>query len=826
MKHIIVGRVLPLFMAAALGCMPAFCAIFKVTGEVTDSEGEPEIYATVRVYEQSDSAKPVSLGTTDDNGHFSQILKKAGKYRLTVASVGKSLLEKEFELTSGKPTQNLGKLVTHDADHELGEVEVVAQLPLVVREIDRLGYDVKADPDASTSNLREILRKVPLVTVDDDGTIKVKGSSSFRIYKNGRPNNSYTKNAKDIFAAIPASSIKKIEVITDPGAREDAEGVGCILNIVTDNETSLKGVVGSANLYVDNHSYYPRPNLWLSTQVDKVTMAVNGGFGITPKTSRDSEGRSLSYTEYYDSGNRLESESFYRSPYTNGWMGFESSWEPDTLNLFTAEFNMYGYGLKDPVQEDVTRMLDSDGSLIYGYRSYSEVDHNKYLDFDGSANYQRSTGRKGETVTLSYRVSTTRQHQEAETFYTDMVDCDFGYTGRYYNTKLNFLEQTVQADWSRPYGERHKLDIGGKAIFRNNHSISDYIYRGAGATHDDFTHRTTIGALYADYRLSLGKWSVRAGVRYEYSYLSAKFKEHADARDDFSANLNDFVPNAAVSWNMNDESSLKVGFNRNIRRPGISYLDPSRSISPTAQSFGNPNLESEVYNNISLNYSLIKSKFNLDLNISGTIVNNALTSVQWLENDVKYSTYANIGKRRSANMGLYFQWSIDSKTRWMTNFNLSYDYISQPSAVDDNGTVTMLSRARWNVQPWLRLSRDLPWKLEASIAGYFYSGDLNSVYSYLKSSAKNVGYSISLSRKFLKDNRLTVRLNANNLFGSASSDYTSVTYNPGYYSESRSLSYNRRYIGLSVNFRFGSLDVQVKKTASSISNDDLDGRKK
>lgn len=826
MKHAVSGRLCSLILSVVAGCASAIGVTFNVTGEVADSVGEPEIYATVRVYAVADSVKPVSLGTTDGEGRFSQTLKEAGAYRLTVASVGKALLEKEFELTQGNPKVNLGRLVTHDAANELGEIEVVAQRPLVVREIDRLGYDVKADPDASTSNLREILRKVPLVTVDEDGTIKVKGSTDFRIYKNGRPNNSYTNNAKDIFAAIPASSIKKIEVITDPGAREDAEGVGCILNIVTDSETSLKGVVGSANLYMDNYSYYPRPNIWLSTQIDKVTMAVNGGFGVTPKNSRDSEGRSRNFTEYYDTGNRLESQSYSRSPYTNGWMGFESSWEPDTLNLFTVEFNMYGYGLTDPEQVDATRMLASDGSLIYGYNSYAEVAHNKYFDFDGAVNYQRSTHLKGETITLSYRASTTDQHQEAELFYTDMVNCDFGYTGKYYNTRLKFLEQTVQADWSRPYGSHHKVDIGGKAIFRHNHSMSDYIYRGAGVTHDDFTHHTTVGALYADYRLNVGKWNFRAGFRYEYSYLSAKFKEQAEAHDNFSARLHDLVPNAAISWNINDENSLKVSYNRNIRRPGISYLDPTRSISPTAQSFGNPDLESEVYNNVSLNYSLIKSKFNLDFNLGGTLVNNSLAQVQWLENDIQYSTYANIGKRRIASMGLYFQWSINSKTRWMTNLNLTYAYMSQPSPVDATGATVRLSRARWNINPWTRISRDLPWKLEASLSGYFWTGSLNSVYSYSASSSKNIGYSISLSRKFLKDDRLTLRINANNLFGPGSSEYRSMTYNPGYYSEYVSMSNNRRYVGLSVNFRFGSLNVQVKKTASSISNDDLSGRKK
>ncbi len=800
-------------------------SIFKVIGAVTDSVGEPEIYATVRVYAASDSVKPVSLGTTDDAGAFSQTLPSAGSYRLTVASVGKALIEKSFEVSAKSPVADTGTLIARSAANELGEIEVVAQRPLVSREIDRLGYDVKADPEASTSNLREILRKVPLVSVDNDGNIKVKGSSDFKIYKNGRPNNSYTKNAKDIFAAIPASSIKKIEVITDPGAREDAEGVGCILNIVTDSETSIKGVVGSANLYVDNLSYYPRPNLWLSTQINKVTMALSAGGGITPG-GRDSEGWQTGFTDYYESGNRLESNSHYKSPYQAGWAGFESSWEPDTLNLLNVEFNMYGYGMYNPMQEDNVWMTGPDGNPIYSYRTDGDVYHNNYFDFDGAVNYQRSTRRKGETITLSYQVSTTKQKNEADTYYLDMVNCDFGYTSRYYNTNLRFLEQTVQADWSRPYGSNHKLDIGGKAIFRNNHSVSDYIYRPAWSTHDNFTHHTTIVAAYADYRFTIGKWSLRAGLRYEYSYLSARFNDRDDDSDDFSATLNDWVPNAAVNWNINDENSLKLSFNRNIRRPGISYLDPARSVSPTAESFGNPDLDSEVYNNLSLNYSLIKSNFNLDFNLSGTLVNNALSSVQWLENGIRYSTYANIGRRRIANMSLYFQWSINSKTRWMANLNLTYAYMSQPSPVDASGETVTLSRARWNVNPWTRISRDLPWKIEASVSGYFWSGSLNSVYSYSTTSAKNVGYSISLSKKFLKDDRLTIRLNANNIFGPSGSEYRSVTFNPAYYSESCSYNDNSRYVGMSINFRFGSLNASVKKTATSINNDDLQGRKK
>ncbi len=162
----------------------------------------------------------------------------------------------------------------------------------------------------------------------------------------------------------------------------------------------------------------------------------------------------------------------------------------------------------------------------------------------------------------------------------------------------------------------------------------------------------------------------------------------------------------------------------------------------------------------------------------------------------------------------------------MANLNLTYAYMSQPSPVDASGETVTLSRARWNVNPWTRISRDLPWKIEASVSGYFWSGSLNSVYSYSTTSAKNVGYSISLSKKFLKDDRLTIRLNANNIFGPSGSEYRSVTFNPAYYSESCSYNDNSRYVGMSINFRFGSLNASVKKTATSINNDDLQGRKK
>lgn len=268
------------FSAAALTfIVTAFChaAGYSVRGTVADSIGEPEAYATVRVYPHADTAKVTAHGITADDGSFSLSLKTPGQYLLKIISIGRTPVSRGFSVSAQAPVADLGTLTVRADDKMLDEVTVTATKPLVTKEIDRIGYDVQADDDSKTATLDEMLRRVPLVSVDAEGNITVKGSSNFKIYKNGRPNNSFTRNAKDIFKAIPASMIKKIEVITDPGAREDAEGVGAILNIITLESTTMKGVTGNVSLNYDTRTGVPTPNFWGSTQIDKVTLSLYAG---------------------------------------------------------------------------------------------------------------------------------------------------------------------------------------------------------------------------------------------------------------------------------------------------------------------------------------------------------------------------------------------------------------------------------------------------------------------------------------------------------------------------------------------------------------------
>lgn len=810
MKHFMKGV---LCAIAPLLATSAFAAQYKVTGLVADSTGNPESFATVRIFLLPDTVKPKTSGLAGEDGKFDIPLPITGSYKVNILSFGKSDTNREIRISDSEPTANLGLIRLSDSPSLLEEVVVTAQRPLVSKEIDRIGYDVQADSESKTSQLDEILKKVPLVSVEADGTIKVKGSTSFKIYKNGRPNNSFTKNAKDIFKAIPASMIKKIEVITEPGAREDAEGTNAILNIVTIDNTVIKGVMGNVGLNYRTPSIIA-PNIWLSSQIDKVTLSLYGGANFM--SERDNKSRSESLTRYEDSGNELKSSSESDGKGYFSWAGIDASYELDSLNLFTAEFGGYIYDIHSN-SHGHTAMKDINGNDIYSYSTISRSKPNRYFDFNGGFNYQRSTRKKGETIILSYLLSTTNQKQESTTGYEDQISMPVPYSGLENNFSLNFIEHTGQIDWTRPINDHNKFDIGSKYINRRNHSINDIDYFDYRSEHSDFTHITQVLAFYFDYRLNLKKFGARAGIRYEYSHLSAKYKDGSN--DPFSSNLSDWVPNVAFSYNINDANTLKISYSTRINRPGISQLNPAVIESPSSVSSGNPDLESSRNQNINLNYNLIGRKLNLDFNASYNFSNNAVISVQeLLDGDILKSGYANAGRNRRVNLSVWLNYSPGAKTSFMVNANANYSYSANHSL--------NVSASGWGMNTFVRIRQQLPWGLDASAYWSAYQPGPSLYSKNTCSFGDMMHYGIDLQKSFLKERRLNVRLGISNPFGKSMRGYSSEPVNAGYTGYSRNWSYYAsNNISIGISYRFGSLNAQVKKTAKSISNDDVENRK-
>ena len=786
---------------------------YRVTATVIDEENNPEEYATYRIFEIPDTTHQIIGNVTGPDGTIDNILPKSGYYKVVISAMMKLPVSIDFMVDDDQPIANLGIINTEFAGESLKEVTITAQRPLVTKEIDRIGYDVQADGDASTSNLREILKKVPLVSVDAEGNIKVNGSDNFKIYRNGRPNNAFTKNAKDIFAAIPASTIKRIEVITDPGAREDAESSGVILNIVTTSTVSMAGVTGSIGFNYQSN-FGPQANAFVMTQFKKLTLSASGGFYTYLWRDNFSEERSKILFE--ETGNVEESYSKYGIGNRGGWANVEGSLELDTLNLLTTSIAAYTNHNSCNVHSDYT-MFGSGGLVDYSYLSDARYRKYGYTDVDFNIDYQRRTRLNGESFTLSYRLSHTRQDQDQTTDYIVLMGNPFDYSSNISDFDLKFFEHTFQLDWTRPFGSHYKLDTGAKYILRSSHSENHQTLVGFSTTNTDFKHIYNIFALYADARVSYGIFSARAGVRYEYSRLTSDFLTGEE--EDFHASLNDVVPNASIALNLGESSVLKLSYNRRIQRPGISYLNPAVTVSPNNVTYGNPDLKSSTLDNILMNYNYSRNNFYVDLTASYNFSSNGMGSVQWTdENNITYSTYDNITHLRNVNLSTFFQWQIADKTSWIFNGNFGWGKYSL--AYGDNN----VKLAKFSGYFYTTLQQKLPWDLTMSLGMNYFSGNCGSPFTYTKNAASFIGYSIGLKKSFLKEKRLDVNISLNNI-GINERKRTIYYLNNGRTGSKIDYQYINQGVNIGVSWRFGNLRAQVKKADRSISNDDLQGRK-
>ena len=236
------------------------------------------------------------------------------------------------------PAQNTTK-TDSTKTQKLEEVVVAQRRQLIKNDIDKLTYDVQHDKTAQTKTTLEILKKIPLVTVDGQENIRVQGSTSFKVYRNGHPDPSLSgQNLKDILKAIPASTIKRIEVITDPGAKYDAEGTTAILNIVMMSNTKLQGISGNVNSDVNTHGS-TRLGTYLTTKVGKLTTTVN--YNLRKQGRKQTENNREEVYNYVKTG---EQKREYGTNSTAAILHFgniSASYEIDSLNLLTASTTFF-----------------------------------------------------------------------------------------------------------------------------------------------------------------------------------------------------------------------------------------------------------------------------------------------------------------------------------------------------------------------------------------------------------------------------------------------------------------------------------------------------
>ena len=689
---------------------------------------------------------------------------------------------------------------------ELDGVVVKAQRQLIKQDIDRIAYDVQADEESKTQTVMDMLRKVPMVTVDGQDNIQVKGNSNFKVYKNGHLDPSLTKNAKEVFKAMPASAVKRIEVITDPGAREDAEGVDAILNIVTLANTRMQGVTGvlSSSINTLGHSNFYSS---LTSQLGKLMLSVD--YGYNGMTRHDSYNRVENSRTYLDTGNTMLSGSEGSNPGDIHYADIDASYDIDSLNLLSASFGGYFYKLN--VQGDgYNNMYNPAGKQLYSYdNSYWMPGYNHH-SWNGRFDYQHKTHLDGERLTLSYMLALTRQHTDQESAYTELQNVSFPYTGWLMSERERFTEHTFQIDWLRPLGRGHQLEVGAKYIDRNNNSHSAQTFFGIDAdTSDDFQHTTRVFAGYADYIFRAAKFSARAGLRFEYSYMRGSYPDGKNTA--FDKHLGDWVPQATLKYQLTDAQSLKLNYTTSINRPGISYLNPAVIVSPSSVSQGNPQLSSSHTQRISLVYTYMMPNLTLQLAPGYNAYNSGIGSIVTAKNDVRYYSYDNILRYWRFSVEQYLQWKPFDATTLVFNNNVRYEHYEHPSLCYSNHG--------WSDNYSISLQQRLPLKLRLSVSAYGKLGHSpSSVYNIQHD---YFDYYASLQRSFLKGDRLTIRFTANAPFNKYWT-MEAETVNGDFRGYERSWNRNRSF-AISASWRFGSLKSRVKKTDYTIDNSDVVG---
>ena len=782
---------------------------YSVKGVLVDSlSKESEPYATIRISFLKNPDKPVQLAITSDNGKFNEKLKEPGNYIILFSSVGKKPVQRSFTLTEKAPTADLGTILISEATEMLKGVEVVAQKPLVKAEIDKVTYSIEDDPDSKTNSTLEMLRKVPLVTVDGEDKIQVNGSSNFKIHVNGKPNTMMSNNPKEVLKSLPANSVKSIEVITEPGAKYDAEGIGGILNIITVSGSSMQGYTVSLNAGVNNQGY--NAGAYGTVQVGKFTVTGNYSYNHNDSPGYTSSSNREDFTS--DTYKYLSQQNSGKSKGGFNFGSMEGSYEIDSLNLVSFSMQMYG-GNYDSKSNSQTQMLNSLREHTYSYNTINRSS-NMYGSIGANFDYQHSFKKKGEYLTFSYRYNGTPDNSEAYTEYKDICDYPYELRNQHYDNDARTDEHTFQLDYTNPISSMQNIDFGAKYILRNNKSESQYFkeYNGEYQVDenltDNFKQTQNILATYGDYMLKWKKMGAKVGVRYEHTFMNVEYDKMPEKN--FDAGFDDIVPSMVFSYQLGQTKTLRATYNMRISRPGIWYLNPFRNTSnPTNISYGNPDLETEKAHSVGLAFSSFSAKFNINANLGYSFVNNGIQNYSFINNGVMESTYGNIGHTQRTTLSLWMNWNPGKKTRISVNASGSY--------VDLKSDEAFLKQSNNGFQGnlFLNAQQTLPWNLRFSL----YGGGSSPNISLQAKGASFSYYGFSLNRSFLKEKRLTVSLNSSNLFHKYLT-LKNETITDTFRSWSKTRQVQQSY-GLNISWRFGELKAQVKKANRTINNDDL-----
>lgn len=778
-----------------------------ITGYVTDTlSGRGIEYPTVALF--NDSLRLIKAVAGGVDGKFTIDAPRPGKYILSASMLGYTNSKNELVVEKGSGKIDVGKVYIKEG-LQIAEVTVTAVKPLIKNEPDKLTYNIDADPQAANSAVVDILRKVPMLSVDGDDNVRLNGETNFKVLVNGRSSGMMVKNFKDAIKSMPASSIKSVEVITNPPVKYDAEGIGGIINIIT-NRKPLGGYNGSLNAGANTRGGYNAGG-YISAQLGKFALSTNYYQGLFKMKgsilTNESENFVNDEFRFSNSSGGSNSSSQFSS------LGVEASYEIDSLNLITLS----GWGYVGNSTNTGTTVFSAYNINNILTRKYSNISEsvNGFGTGSGVLSYQKTFKKPDQNLTFSYSIDWNPMLTEV----TNTIDPELNYSGYEQHSKNNAygVEHTVQADYYNPVTKKHFFETGLKYILRTNTSdtkVERYDYNLEQWYEDnsrvnDLNYNQHIGSFYGGYVFKHKSMTAKGGFRAEYT-LNDGVSVSSDGETPFTNKQFDVVPYVNFSFMLKKGHMISAAFTQRLNRPGIYYLNPYVNDSdPMNISYGNPDLKTVRRNSLNIGWRKSSQKWTLGLNLSGDHTRNNIENIRRVQTSgVTVSTYENIGKNQSARLNVNFSYRAGEKFNVYLNGALSYLNISSQELNLSNEGVSYNGGLGFSLGLWK--------KATFNMNAYVYGGNITLQSRYPVNYASSIGF----SQRFLKD-KLTFSINVTEPL-TATKTYTFDSVDPTYKMHSRAVTFQRAG-NFSLYWRFGKFNATVKKARRTANDDKLSG---
>jgi len=775
----------------------------KITGKVIDSvTNQPVDYATIGVYKQG-ATSPFNGASTDPNGSFVITGIPAGDYKITIDFLGyKRKTIAHVILGGGAKNAVMGTILLAPAETQIKEVKITAQAATVQNKIDKLVYNPGNDLTTQGGLALDVLQKVPMVSVDINGNVELMGNTNIQFLINGKPSTMFGASITDALQAIPASQIKSIEVITNPGAKYDASGTGGIINIIL-KDNNVQGVNGNINLTAGTRLENGNFNINAKKGNVGVSAFFSGNESLTSATPSSGTRSSTSGdTTTYLSQNGVS--NFKRSGYRSG---FNFNWDITKNDALTASvsFNHFGNNSNGYVNNNQTTYLG-----ILAVDTISRTNSTSLFSdnsTDWSLFYKKTFKNKDQELDVLYNQSIGHNTNDytTEQDYSNVISPATGSIGSNPGTDK---ETDIQIDYTQPVTKNFTIETGAKATIEdiNNSVITQTLANGVYEPNPfqsySFDYDRKIYAYYLSATFSAFDNFIdgKMGLRDEYTQSTSDFPNTT------IPSYNTLAPSFVLSHKIDKTQTIKFSYSYRLQRPNYNSLNPFYNISdPHNISTGDPDLKPEFGHNFELGYNKSFSD-GANIYVAGFYRYNT--------NDLQSFTtfYPNlkIGDTTYSNVSLTQQYNIGKETTEGVNL-----YGSLPV-----GKLTFRS----NMFFADRIT-DNPGSPEVS--GFTYRLNLNTSYEFANDFAAEafVNYRSSQRtiqgtnpgflfynfavRKQIFNKKASIGLVATNPFNQYV-NVASTTYGPNF-NQTSLREIPLRSFGISISYKFGKLEFKKEK---------------